>query len=289
MKNKKLASYLGLFFVVFVWGLAPLVTYEIQKYYSPTFKTAFSELILIIVYLMMSVKHFKEFSFDYIKVGVPTGFFLALANISQKIGLLYTTPAKYAFLENLSCVAVPILMFFLVKKKIKFFTVISSVLCLAGVFVLNGVSFDGGWGIGELLCALSGILYGVNIAGTGAFAKKFYVPMYLAVQSVVGLISGLSISFVLDATGIEKIVFPITPKLIGVLILIAVVSSALCWTIRTNAMKYISPSTVAVIMPFSAVITTVLSILWGLDSLTVGIAVGGIMVVAAIIISSFDD
>lgn len=281
-------SYIGLFFVVFVWGLAPIFTYELQKYYSPTFKTAFGELILIIVYFLMSAKHLKEFSFEYIKVGVPTGFFLALANISQKIGLLYTTPAKYAFLENLSCIAVPILMFILVKKKIKVFTVISSLLCLAGVFILNGVSFDGGWGVGELLCALSGILYGFNIAGTGAFAKKFYVPLYLAVQSVVGLTSGLILAFVLDGAGIEKIVFPTTPKLLGFVILVTVVSSALCWTIRTNAMKHISASTVAVIMPFSAVITTISSIMMGVDSLTASIVFGGVMIVAAIIISSFD-
>lgn len=288
IKNKKLLAYLGLFFVVFVWGASPLITYELQKIYSPTFKLAFGELILIIIYLLMSVKHFKEFNRGYFKIGLLTGLFLALANVTQKIGLLYTTPAKYAFLENLSCVVVPILTFFLIKKKIKLVTVLSSLICLGGVFVLNGISFDSGWGVGELLCAASGILYGFNIAITGAYAKKFYVPMYLAVQCIMGLSVSLVLSVILHKTGIEPIKFPVTPHLIAIIILVTAISSALCWTIRTNAMKHVSASAVAVIMPFSAVITTVASVIMGTDTLSSAIIVGGIMIVAAIILSSFD-
>lgn len=287
-KNKTTSAYFGLFFVVLVWGVAPLLTYELQKYYSPSFKLAVSSVILLTAYLLMSLKHLKDFNLDYIKVGVPTGIFLALANVTQKIGLLYTTPARYAFLENLSCVVVPVLMFFLIKKKIKLFTVLASLLCLGGVFVLNGISLDGGWGVGELLCAASGILYGFNIAGTGAFAKKLYAPLYLAVQSVIEGISCLTIALVLDGMEIEKIAFPTTPKLLFAMIAVCLVSSALCWPIRTNAMKYVPASTVSVIMPFSAVITTLGSVIMGLDVLDVRTVLGGVMITAAIILSSRD-
>ncbi|MBQ5333663.1 MAG: hypothetical protein J6K92_10480, partial [Oscillospiraceae bacterium] len=61
-KNKTTSAYLGLFFVVLVWGIAPLLTYELQKYYSPSFKLAVSSVILLIAYLLMSVKHLKEFN-----------------------------------------------------------------------------------------------------------------------------------------------------------------------------------------------------------------------------------
>ncbi len=67
-------------------------------------------------------------------MGIPTGLISAAASILQKAGLLYTTPARYAFLENLSC--------------------------LVGCFVLAGGYGDvGGFGIGEILCALAAILY----------------------------------------------------------------------------------------------------------------------------------
>ncbi len=299
--NQKTLSYIGLFFVVCVWGTSPLVTLHYYKYYSPSIRLFFSEVILFVTYICMSGKHFKEFNREYIKVGIPTGFFLALANVSQKIGLMYTTPARYAFLENLSCITVPILMYFLIKKKPGFITVLSCFLSLASVFILNGISLDGvsSWGIGEILCAISGLLYGFNIAGTGVFAKKLYAPMYLAVQSVVGMIVSsifaLALNFitVTNSSGIqvpvEKIVFSFKAEHVIFTIFYIVISTAFCWVIRTNSMKHIDPTVVAVIMPFSAVITGVLSVLTGKDVISASLVAGGILGVIAVVMSSFGD
>lgn len=300
-QDKKVLSYLGLLFVVFVWGTCPLVTLHFYKYYSPSIRIFFSEMILFVTYICMSGKHLKEFNREYIKIGIPTGFFLALANVSQKIGLMYTTPARYAFLENLSCITVPILMYFLVKKKSGITTVFACILSLVSVFILNGVSLDGisSWGIGEILCALSGLLYGFNIAGTGAFAKKLYAPMYLAVQAVVGMIVSLIFSLALNfitvtnsmglQEPVEKIVFSFKPEHIIFTIVYIVISNAFCWVIRTNSMKHIDATSVAIIMPFSAVITSVLSVLSGNDVLDFNLVVGGILGVLAVVMSSFDD
>lgn len=296
----KAMAYLGLFFVVFIWGCSPLITLELYKYYSPTFRLFFSELVLFAAYIIICGKNIKCFNLDYIKIGIPTGIFLALANMTQKIGLLYTTPAKYAFLENLSCISVPILMYILVRKKPSVMTILSCITCLASVFVLNGISFsDTSWGIGEALCAAAGLLYGFNIAGTGAYAKNFCTPLYLAVQSGVSTVVYLISSFAFEkilitgksgvAVPIEKIVFSINPVHIAAVVLTALIVSALCWTIRTNAMKHIDASIVAIIMPFSAVITSVLSIILGEDVLSVKLVVGGILGLLAIFMSSYND
>ena len=298
--DKKNLSYLGLVFVVCIWGTAPLVTHHFYKYYSPSIRTFFCEVILFITYICISAKRLKEFNFEYIKVGIPTGFFLALANISQKIGLMYTTPARYAFLENLSCISVPVLMYFLIRKKPGILTVTACFLSLASVFVLNGISFDGAsWGIGEILCAISGLLYGFNIAGTGVFAKKLYAPMYLATQSIVGMVVSLILTLSLNSivvtnslgvqAPIEKIVFSFKPEYIIFTIVYTVVSVALCWIIRTNSMKYIDPTVVSIIMPFTAVITSILSVIVGNDTLNFNLVAGGILGVVAVIMSSFDD
>ncbi len=303
MKNqldKKTISYLGLVFVVCIWGTAPLVTQHFYKYYSPSIRTFFCEVILFVTYICISGKRLKEFNFEYIKVGFPTGLFLALANISQKIGLMYTTPARYAFLENLSCISVPVLMYFLIRKKPGILTVSACFLSLASVFILNGISFDGtSWGIGEILCAVSGLLYGFNIAGTGVFAKKLYAPMYLATQCIVGMFVSLTFALVLNfvvvtnpsgiQAPIEKIVFSFKPEYIIFTIIYMIISNALCWIIRTNSMKHIDPTVVSIIMPFSAVITGILSVIFGNDVLNFNLVAGGIIGVTAVMLSSFDD
>ncbi len=295
---KKRMSYLGLFFVIFVWGCSPMLTLELYKYYSPSARLLVSGIILLLAYVLLSKKYIREWNRDYLKIGLSTGFFMALANISQKIGLLYTTPAKYAFLENLSCVSVPILMYFFIKKKPTFMTLLSSVTCLFSVFVLNGVSFGTGsaWGIGEVLCAIAGILYGFNIAGTGAFARKLYAPLYLATQQIaaivvygVATIAFDKISLSGSATTIEPIVFSREPMHLLFLIFVALLTSALCWTIRTNAMKYVEASTVAIIMPFSSVVTSIISIIQGNDKLSTNFVLGGALGLIAIFMSSYDD
>ena len=298
--NKKIMSYIGLFFVVFIWGISPLITLRLYEYYSPCIRTFFLEVILFITYLVISAKHINELSVEYIKPGLLTGFFFSLANITQKIGLMYTTPARYAFLESLSCITVPIVMFLLVKKKPHPLAIFSCMLCIIGIFIINDVSgSSGSLGFGEILCAISGLLYGCNIAGTSVFAKNLYAPLYLAVQCFVGIIVSLIFALTLNfikvpsASGIpvamEKIQFSLRPELIIFMIVYAIIGSALCWIIRTNSMKHIDPTTVAIIMPFSAVVTAILSVLIGDDIFSLNLLFGGTIVVVSMITSSFAD
>ena len=295
--NKKTFAYTELLIVLFIWGFAPLLTLYLNRFYSPTVKVCFGELISIATFLIISGKHIKEFNWNYIKVGVATGFFLSLANITQKIGLLYTTPARYSFLENLSCITVPLLMYILIKKKPTFTTISGAVVCLISAFVLNGISFSGSsWGVGEILCAASGLLYGFNIAGTAVFAKKLNITLYLAVQSVTGFIMALILSVVLNSitlpsTGmpLEKAVFSFNPVHMLMVALVVIIGSALCWIMRTDAIKHIDACIVAVITPFSAVITGVLSVLVGTDTLNLNLVLGSILGLVAIFLSSFED
>lgn len=299
--SKKNLSYISLFFVVFIWGSAPLFTLELYNYFSPSVRLFLSEVVLVISYIAISGKHLKEFNWDYLKVGIPTGIFLSLANLSQKIGLLYTTPVKYAFLENLSCITVPILMFILVKKKPTFMSVLSCITCLVGIYILSGITPNDAslWGIGETLCATSGLLYGFNIAGTGVYAKKLYTPLYLAVQSgvcvIISLISTIILSKITmtspegEVIHIENVFYSLKPEHLVFLAIVAIVTGAVCWILRTNSMKYIDPAIVAVITPFSSVVTGVLSVITGKDILNSNLVIGGIFGIIAIIMSCWDD
>ena len=290
-------AYAALIFVVFIWGAGPLMTVYLYQYYTATIYTAVSSLISAISLLLISLPHLKELNKDYFKVAVPTGIFYSIAMLLQKIGLQYTTPTKYAFLENLSCVVVPVLLFFFIKKKPSFLTILASLLCLAGTFILSGLDFASSsisFGKGEILCALAGLFYGVNIAGTGAFAKKFHAPLYVMIQmwihTVISFTTAISLHFIkIDGVPIETIGFSWEIKNLLCIVAFALISSTLCWLIRTNVMKYIDASVVAVVMPFSAVISGVCSVLFGTDTLTLNLVLGAGIGFAAAILSSVAD
>lgn len=297
LNNKRTLSYAGLILVVLTWGISPVITYKvILKYYSAAVFTATAAAITFVFLLCFSAKRLKTINKKYFLIAIPTGLFYACASVMQKIGLQYTTTTRSAFLENLSIITVPLLLLLFTRKKPTFVKIASSLLCLLGVFMLSADISQGNSfiGIGELLCALAGLFYGVNIAATGTYAKDLYSPMYLMIQMGTEAIVASATAIILNNTLIDGV--PIetakfTFDFIPVIILVADVLfiTALCWLIRTNSLKHINATIVAIIMPFSAVITGIISVLMGIDKLSYQLVLGGLLVLIAIIWSSLDD
>lgn len=296
--NKRTMSYAGLILVILTWGVSPIITSQFMlNYYSAAVFSASCATITFIFLLCFSAKKLKTINKKYFLIAVPTGLFYACASVMQKIGLQYTTPTRCAFLENLSCITVPVLLFLFTRKKPTFAKIASSLLCLFGAFILSSANISQGnsfIGVGEILCTLAGLFYGVNIAATGTYAKDLYSPMYLMIQmgieAVVASTTAIVLNNVLiDGAPIEaaKFTFDFFPLL--ALIADTLFITALCWLIRTNSLKHINATVVAIIMPFSAVVTGIISVLMGVDELSYQLVFGGLLGLIAIIWSSLDD
>lgn len=286
-KSKNTVYYLGIFLVVLIWGIVPNATQYTLRFYSPAIWNAFTSLIAVLAMLVICGKKLKNLNWDYCKVAIPTGLFYSLACIAQKTGLTMTTPAQYAFLENISCVFVPILMFLFVRQKITFLKILSGGLCLVGIFILCGGDLRHGvqFGPGEILCGLAGIFYSINTAGTAAFAKKLDSALYLLVQFAVQCV----LSFVYSFAVSEEIKFSFQIGHILALVAIVLISHVLGWLLRIICLKHLDASFVAVVMPFSSVITGVLSVLLGTDTLSVALVLGSVTILIAIILSGLAD
>ena len=296
-KNNNLAKqYVILAFVVIIWGVSPLFTKFMYNYNSASINTAFAQFISVISLLIVCRKKLKLINKELIKTAGLTGFILGIANVVHKIGYQYTTPTNYAFLENLQVVAVPIIAMFFFKKKPTFLTIFSCVLCLFGCGVLCGIFNGNGFsiGMGDLLCSLGGIFYGINIAVTGAKVRKYDAGLYILIQLIVGtviaLITALVLNFIkVDGVALEPIKFTFRIEIILAIIAVVLISSTLCWILRTNAMKYVDATVVAIIMPLSAVITSVCSIIIGTETFSTNLLFGALLILIAVITSSLSD
>ena len=285
-KNTNAIYYIGIFFVVVIWSLFPVITKNLLgKVYTPSLWDSVGGLISVISMLIVCRKKLRLLNRNYFKVAVPTGIFFSSACLLQKFGLTMTTPAMFAFLENTSCIFVPLLMLLFAKQRLTLPKILSALLCMAGVFVLGGGDLTLQFGPGEILCALAGVFYAVNIAGTGAFAKKLDTGLYLLIQFGVHCIisSGYTLLFV------EERIFSFAPQHLGALVGIVLISTVLCWLIRTACLKKLDPSFVTVVMPFSSVLTGIVSILAGTDVLSFALVGGAILIFAAIMISGLAD
>lgn len=294
--NKTVIAYVMIIIVVFIWGVSPPLNVYMNDKYSVALRGTVISAISAITLLIICCKKLKELNLQYLKA-IPTGVFLSLASLVQKIGLIYSTPTKYAFLENISCIVVPVILFFAIKKKPDILTIISCILCVVGVFMLSGMNFSAAsmsFGIGEVLCALAGVLYGINIAYTGIYIKKFNTLLYLLIQqitsTIVSFISVILLAAIkIDGVPIEIIKFSWDFGGILLLVALALVSNVLCWFLRTYAMKFVNATAVSIMMPFSAAITGVVSVLFGMDVLNIELVVGGLIVLAAAILSGVAD
>lgn len=295
-KNKSKSFYwILLFIVILVWGFDPLVYKIFYRDYSASVVAAIATFSSFIFFTCISFKNFKKINIEFFKIYLPIGFLNGIAGLLQRIGLQYTTPANYAFLEHLAVAVVPIVMFIIIKKKPSMVQIISVVLCVVGCFILSGVTIGGFKGnIGDILCALSGIVYGVCIALVGINAKKIDTKLYMVVFSFMyWLASMLSVVLLhninVDGKPIEVARFVFDLKLLVIVALFGLLSVGITWLMKTSAIKHLDPTFVAVVSPFTAVVSGILSVITKTDTPSVKFIVGGILITIAAILSGVFD
>ena len=180
MKNKKIVAFIVLIMVVVLWGVAPVAAKAIYESdppaYSPGMLIALRGLFSIIAMAIFINKNFKKINKSYL-ICIPAGIFLAAAYIFQFVGLKYTVPSKNTFLENISCITIPVFMFIFVREKPTLPNVLAAIVCVIGSLFLVGNGFDflhffqGGTIKGDVLSGIGGLFFGLDIAFTKVFCK----------------------------------------------------------------------------------------------------------------------
>ena len=294
MKNT--VYYVMLFTVILTWGIDPVINSLFYKHYSATALITMATLLSSIMFFLVSLKKLKCLNRRYFAVVIPICGLNSIACVLQRIGLQYTTPASYAFLEQLACVFVPIVLFVFTRKKPTVIQYSASAICLVGCFVLSGLGSEGGFalGIGEILCAIAGILLGICIAATGVYTKGLdiglFMLLHMTVYFVVSLTSAIGLNYITKGgVPLEKFVFTADARILIPAALFSLFSVGVCWLLRTEALRNISPTFVAISNPFSAVITGIVSLISGLDKFTLRFAIGSVLIVLAMTLSELPE
>ena len=282
MNKKKLLSIIGLIIVVVLWGIAPVISKYLfnHNYYSPALLVGTRGLLSCVAMLVfILVTHgFKEVNKSY-WICIPAGFILGIAYLLQFIGLETTTPAKNTFLESLSCIAVPICMFILVREKPSLANVLAVIGVIIGSFVLcgNGLDFSSMFTsptIGDILSSIGGIFFGIDIAFTKVFAKNKNAWVFVFFQLIVLTI--MSFAYALPFEKNLAMSWKFTHILI--LLVLGVLCTAVCWVLRTISIRNVSAVTCAVLMPMSAVIAALTSMIFRVEEFSWNVIVGGLII-----------
>ena len=241
MKRTKPIAFITLLIVVALWGVAPVISKSIfdGALYSPGILIALRGLFSIIAMAIIINKGFKKVNKSYL-ICIPAGIILAAAYIFQFVGLKYTVPSKNAFLENISCITIPIFMFIFIREKPTWYSIVSAVVCVIGSLFLVGNGFDflsffkSGDIRGDGLSAIGGLFFGLDIAFTKVFCKDKDPLLYVFFQLVVLTVVATGYSLIFETFVFEE--FAISFEILDLLqvIFLGVVCTALCWAKDRN-------------------------------------------------------
>jgi drug/metabolite transporter (DMT)-like permease len=298
MKNKRIIAFIVLIGVVVLWGMAPVASKAIfdadPPAYSPGMLIALRGLFSIVAMAIIINKGFKKINKSY-WICIPAGLILAAAYIFQFVGLKYTVPSKNTFLENISCITIPIFMFIFVREKPTWYSIVSALICVVGSLFLVGNGFDflhffrSGNILGDGLSAIGGLFFGLDIAFTKVFCKDkdplIYVFLQLCVLTVVSFIY----TFAFEGAVFHEMHFSIDWLPVLEVVFLGVVCTAVCWVARAWSMKTIDAVTVSVLVPLSAVVASVLSIAFKMEEFTWNLLIGGLIILLSIAVSAIFD
>jgi len=259
--------------VSMAWGLSFVVMKDpIAKESVNSFLfTRFVVAVLAMLALQPAV--LKKINREILGKGFIAGLLLGSGFILQTLGLARAGAAVTGFITGLYVVATPVIAALVLKVKISRFTWGCVALATAGLALLSLT----GWsmGIGEFFVLLCAIVFGAHIVALSRWSNGLDAYAMTVVQlATCALLTG-AISF---GQGYEA-----PANLSGWLVILytAIICTAIAFVIQTWSQAHMSATKVAVIMTMEVVFAAFFAVIFGGETLTVKVLIGGAMVLAA--------
>ncbi|GAB2879450.1 DMT family transporter [Nocardioides pacificus] len=205
------------------------------------------------------------------------GLVYGVAQILQTAGLAHTSASVSGFITGMYVVCTPLLAALLLRTRITALTWGAVALAAAGLGVLTLDGFAIGYG--ETITLLSAVLYALHIVGLGAWSR----PGEALGMSILQIVVIAVVCFV--ATVPDGVVLPETRGDWASIVYMALIAGALALLGQTWAQGHLSPTRAAIIMSMEPVFAAFFAILFGNDSLTLRMLLGGGLVLTAMLVT----
>jgi drug/metabolite transporter (DMT)-like permease len=268
----KLAPW-ALLTVSMAWGASfVLMKPAIERQSVNSFlATRFVMAVITMMALRPSV--LKKMNKEMVLKGSLAGLFLGTGYIFQTLGLARTGAAITGFVTGLYVVLTPLIAAIFLKERIRAFTWFCVLLATVGLALLS----LRGWsvGIGEAFVFVSAVAFAAHIVTLSKWSFGLDAYALTIVQlTVCGLITGA----IALSQGYEQ---PTDAGVWGVVIFTSIICTAVAFIIQTWSQAHMTSTKVAVILTMEVVFAALFAVVFGGESLTLQVSLGGVMVVLA--------
>ncbi|OGF51864.1 MAG: hypothetical protein A2497_00790, partial [Candidatus Firestonebacteria bacterium RifOxyC12_full_39_7] len=281
MKSSRitLLATLGLLLSSLMWGASFYQMKDAMAFISPlpfvAVRMGAAALLLAIIAL-----YFKKNLLKNLKAGLILGSILSIVMISQTAGLKYTTASNSGFITGMFIVFIPVFSYLFYKRKFSFIKIIAVVVNISGLWMLTG-------GLsrlnnGDILTIITAIASGLHIVYISEVTKEEGIDLLvlcfhqLFVTSVVAFIVSLCFGLPFNLGSNGNIVR------LGYIILFPTVGSFL---IQLNTQKFLSTVRAALIITTEPVFAAVFAWTLGGEKVVPIAMLGGLVMVAGMLLS----
>ncbi|MFC4409672.1 DMT family transporter [Chungangia koreensis] len=276
---KRYLGEIGLIVTAVIWGSGFVASAVSLGYYSPYQILAGRFMIGAILLMLVFHKSLLKLNKNTIWRGAVLGVFLYMAFALQTVGLQYTTPSKNAFLTAINVVIVPFIAFFLYKRKINLFDMTGAVLAIIGVAAMS-LQWSAEINIGDLLTLCCAIGFAFHIFYTAKFVGEADAILLTIIQMVTAGFIGATVVLFRG-----EMAFSTAGEGVFNLLYLAVFSTTIAYLLQTVGQKYVSETKAAIILSTESLWGMAFSIIFIHEVLTIRMAIGACIILAAILIS----
>ena len=256
----KSLSVISALICTFIWGttfIAQDTGMElIGPYVFNTTRFFVGFLALIPFYLILEKKETRttisKNKNRFISLAILIGFFLFLASVFQQVALLYTDVANAAFFTIFYVPMVPIIVFFLFKKKIHWSVWPAVFLCVIGGYFLTNFQ-DATVRLGDTLVLICALFWALHIIFIGIIIEEFNAPILIGlIQTFVVSICSLVLAILFE----DFVLIDILDQKIQILY-VGVLSGGIAFVLQIYAQRQIKPAPAAIIFSLEGVFATI--------------------------------
>ncbi len=272
-----------------VWGLGfPMTRFALAGGISAaalmSVRFLISGVLLLIILRAKRIRMVRRGVLD----GLWLGILLAILFWSQTDGMRFTTTAKSGFITGLYVLFTPLIAA-TVGQRIKLTSAIGAVIATYGLYLLvhQAGGVWSGWNRGDLETLVCALLCAVHIVLMGIFARRTDAWLLAGTQVIVaGILSLVVTAFLPAPYGYQGAAQALSqPSVIGPLLYLALFSTVFAFWGQAIAQTQLGPTEAAVLFSIEPVTAALLSVFWLKEPMTVQQAVGGALIVLAMIVS----
>jgi drug/metabolite transporter (DMT)-like permease len=175
--------------------------------------------------------------------GLIVGLCLASGFAFQTYGLVYTTPARSAFITGVNVIFTPLLAVLLGMRRPRTSTLAGAALAMVGMYLLTDpMAEGGGMGRGEWLTLVCAVCFAGHLLSLDHFTRKHDQAAIAFLQvALVAVGAGLALPWA------ETIRFNPTPRLIAALAITSVLGTAFAFYVFSRVQSWTTPARAAVL------------------------------------------